>query len=244
MDDYGPETYGERIAGIYDELYDAMFDKEGAADFLTERARSGPALELGIGTGRVALPLKARGVEVHGIDSSPNMVAKMRGKPGGEEIPVTIGDFADIDVEGNSSLIYVPFNTLFALGSQEDQVRCFANVAQHLTDDGVFVTETFVPDVTRYARHQGTEVEDVGSERVMVSFSRHDPVTQTSRSQHVFVTNEGVEMYPVFIRYAWPAEMDLMARLAGMALRERYADWRMTPFTSEAKMHISVYGRA
>ena len=244
MDEYGPDTYGEQIADVYDELYDELFDKHAAAEFLSERARGGPALELGMGTGRVAILLKDKGVDVHGIDTSPKMVEKLRAKPGGEDIPVTIGDFAELDVEGSFPLIYVPFNTLFALESQEAQIRCFETVAEHLTEDGLFVTETFVPDVTRFARHQNTEVTDVRSDRVIVDFTRHDPVTQTSRSNHVFFTNEGIRMYPVVVRYAYPAEMDLMARLAGLALRERYGDWRMSPFTSASGFHISVFGRA
>ena len=243
MDQYGPATYGDRIAEVYDDLYDDLFDKQAAAEFLTERARGGAALELGIGTGRIALLLKDKGVDVHGVDTSTKMVEKLRAKPGGEDIPVTIGDFAELDVEGTFSLIYVPFNTLFALESQEEQIRCFETVAEHLTEDGVFVTETFVPDVTRYVRNQGTEVDNVRSNRVIVSFSRHDPVTQTSRTMHVFFTNEGEQLYPVFIRYAYPAEMDLMARLAGLQLRERYGDWSQTPFSSESQAHISVYGK-
>ncbi|HWL65954.1 MAG TPA: class I SAM-dependent methyltransferase, partial [Actinomycetota bacterium] len=216
--------------------------KSAAADFLAQRARGGPALELGIGTGRVALLLKERGVAVHGIDASEKMVERLREKPGGGDIPVTVGDLADVGVDGSYPLIYVPFNTLFALESQEDQIRCFKNVRDRLTDDGVFVTETFVPDVTRYERNQGTSVEDIRSDRVFVSFSQHDPVTQTSMTQHVFFSSKGIELFPVFLRYAYPAEMDLMARVAGLALRERYGDWRMAPFNSSSTAHISVYG--
>ena len=244
MQGYGPETYGDRIAAVYDDLYDQVFDKEAAATFLAERAGKGPALELAIGTGRVALPLRAKGVQVEGIDASEQMVARLREKPGGAEMKVTMGDFADVDVEGSFKLIYIVFNTLFALQTQEDQIRCFTNVAEHLKDSGVFVLESFVPDLTRFERHQGVNVNDVELDEVMFDVSRHDPVTQTVKSQHIFIRDGATTMYPVFIRYTYPPEMDLMARLAGLALRERYANFKMDPFTSDSKGHVSVYGRA
>lgn len=243
MQGYEPETYGQRIAEIYDELYDQAFDKASAATFLAERARGGPALELAIGTGRVALELAGRGTEVHGIDISEAMVEQLRAKLGGDEITVTMGDFAEVGVERDYPLIYLVFNTFFALTTQDDQIRCLENVARHLTDDGVFVIECFVPDMTRFTRHQNMEVVDVGLDRVMLDASRHDPVTQTVKSQHIFVGDEGTRVYPVFLRYAYPPELDVMARVAGLALRERYADWRATPFTSDAKAHVSVYGK-
>jgi SAM-dependent methyltransferase len=243
MDDYGPETYGDRIAEIYDDLYDEMFDTDGAVSFLAERARGGRALELGIGTGRVAIPLAQAGVDVHGIDASPAMVEKMRAKPGGAEISVVMGDFADVPVEESYRLIFVAFNTLFALGSQEDQLRCFRNVSDHLDSDGVFVVEAFVPDVTRFARHQNVDATDVGSDRARIDVTRHDPVTQTSRTQHIMITPEGTKMYPVMVRYAYPPEMDLMARMAGLVLKERHENWRGAPFTANSPGHVSVYGK-
>jgi SAM-dependent methyltransferase len=244
MHEYGPDTYGDRIADIYDHFYGDLFDNEGAVSFLAERARGGPVLELGIGTGRIALPLKARGLEVHGIDSSPKMIEKLRAKPGGAEIPVTQGDFLELAVDGKFKLVYVPFNTFFALTGQDDQCRCFENVAKHLTDDGLFVVEAFVPDVTRYARHQNAEVMHVDPDEAMLSLARHDPVNQVIRAQHIVFTSEGTKMFPVFLRYAYPSELDLMARLAGLALRERYENWRMSPLTSDSTGHVSVYGRA
>lgn len=243
MRDWEPETYGDRIAEIYDELYMDLFDNEGAVSFLAERAGGGPVLELGIGTGRLALPLSERGLEVHGIDSSQAMVDKLRAKPGGAEIPVTIGDFADVPVSTGYPLVFIAFNTLFALTTQEEQVRCFRNVAARLTDDGVFSVEGFVPDINRYRRHQNTEVTDVDLDRAMVDFSRHDPATQQIRSQHVIIKGSGIEMYPVALRYVYPAEMDLMAQLAGLTLRERYESYRLAPFTSRSGGHISVYAK-
>ncbi|MGH2808711.1 MAG: class I SAM-dependent DNA methyltransferase [Actinomycetota bacterium] len=237
-------TYGERIAHVYDELYEEVFDKAAAVDFLTERARGARALELAIGTGRIALPLKNNGIEVSGIDISEAMVARLRAKPGGGDIPVTIGDFADVGIPGSFEVIFLVFNTLFALTTQEDQLRCFTNVAGHLTDQGIFVVEAFVPDVTRFTRHQSLGVEDVQLDRVQLNAALHDPALQTITSQHVFITDEGTKLYPVKLRYVWPSEMDLMAKLAGMELRERYSSWRRDMFTSSSQSHISVYGRA
>ena len=243
MQGYEPETYGQRIADVYDELYDNAFDKPAAVSFLVDRAGGGPALELAIGTGRVALGLVEAGIEVHGIDISTAMVDRLRAKPGGEQIEVRMGDFASVDVDRDYPLIYLVFNTLFALTSQDEQIRCLENVAKHLTDDGVFVVECFVPDLTRYVRNQNTEVVDVELERVTLDVSRHDPVSQTVKSQHVFISDEGTKLFPVFLRYTYPPELDVMARVAGLALRERYGGFRMSPFTSDSKGHVSVYGK-
>jgi SAM-dependent methyltransferase len=239
---YEPSTYGRKIAEIYDELYGVMFDNEGCVEFLAGKARGGRALELAIGTGRIALPLKEKRVEVHGIDISEDMVAKMREKPGGEEIPVAMGNFVDVGVEGDFDLIYLLFNTFFGVTTQDEQVACFHNVAEHLTPEGVFVVETFVPDLTRFQRHQSTSVVDVQIDRVQLDASRHDPVNQLVHSQHVFLEEGGTRLYPVSLRYAFASEMDLMARLAGLELKERWQDWRRGVFTSDSKSHISVYG--
>ena len=242
--EWDEKTYGEAVAALYDDLYENLFDKASAVQFLAKKAHGGRALELAIGTGRIAIPLRNAGVDVHGIDISEAMVEKLREKPGGEEIPVTMGNFADVGVPGEFQLVFLVFNTLFALTSQEEQLRCFANVAEHLTDDGVFVVEAFVPDVTRFQRHQNTEVTNVEVDRVLMTYSRTDPAMQTVTSQHVFISEKGTKMVPVAIRYIWPSEMDLMAKLAGMELRERYGSWTRDPFTSSSLGHISVYGRA
>jgi SAM-dependent methyltransferase len=243
--EYDIRTYGQRIADVYDEWYGALWDEEtarAATSLLAELAGAGPALELGIGTGRVALPLRAAGVAVHGIDASESMVARLRAKPGGADIPVTIGDFATVPVDGRYPLIFVVFNTFFALLTQEDQLRCFGNVADHLTDGGVFLVEAFVPDLTRYTRGQNTSAIHVGTEQVRLDVARIDPVRQLIVSQHVLLTAEGVRLYPVQLRYAWPSEMDLMARLAGLRLRARWGGWRREPFTAASGSHVSVYG--
>jgi SAM-dependent methyltransferase len=245
MKGYEAHTYGDRIAGVYDELYGTLFDVDATVSLLAELAGGGPALELAIGTGRIALPLADRGVDVTGIDASEAMVAELRAKPGGDDIPVVMGDFADVDIEGRFKLVFVVFNTLFNLATQDEQVRCFTNVTKHLTEDGVFVVEAFVPDVTRYTRHQTTGVDRLDSESVHLEASRHDPVNQTVDSQHIHLRRgEPVEMYPVSIRYAYPSELDLMARLAGLRLRARWGGWHKEPFTSESKFHVSVYEHA
>jgi SAM-dependent methyltransferase len=241
--DYDAATYGDRMAEVYDEWFGVPSDTDDAVRFLSDLAGVGPVLELGIGTGRIALPLAQKGYEVHGIDASEAMVEKLRVKPGGGDIPVTIGDFAEVDVEGDFSLVYVVFNTFFALLSQEDQVRCFSNVARRLREGGVFVIEAFVPDMTRWDRDQRMEAHHVENDSVILGASRHDPVEQRVASNHLVVSEAGVRMYPVRLRYAWPSELDLMARLAGLRLRKRWGGWHREPFTASSGKHISVYDR-
>jgi len=241
--EYDASTYGERIADIYDHLPQVPRNAEAAVSFLASVAGPGPALELGIGTGRIALPLSARGLAVHGLDASPAMVAKLRAKPGGQRIPVTLGDFADFALDVRFRLIYVVFNTFFGLLSQEAQVRCFACVADHLTPDGVFVIEAFVPDPTLFDRGQRVEVRTVETDVVYLATTVHDAAQQRSRSMHVVISGDGVRLYPVQIRYAWPAELDLMARLTGLRLRERWGGFGREPFTATSESHVSVYAR-
>ncbi|MYC08404.1 MAG: class I SAM-dependent methyltransferase [Chloroflexi bacterium] len=246
MNDYTVATYGDKIADVYDEMYPMRADVGATVEALAKLAGDGPALELGIGTGRVALPLAARGVEVHGIDASEAIVAQMRAKPDGNDIPVTIGDFSEFTISADRqlkrfNLIYVVFNTLFQATSQEAQVQCFQSVAAHLTDEGVFLVEAFVPDQTRFTRNQNISAGRVESGLVSVDISRHDPVNQLVQSQHLFVSESGVKLYPVQVRYSWPSELDLMAQLAGMRLRERWGDWYGAPFTASSEYHISIY---
>lgn len=241
MEGYDASTYGERIADVYDEMYGSLFDTRGCVEFLAELAGDGLALELAIGTGRIALPLTERGVRVVGIDISPAMVDKLRAKPGGDAIEVHMGNFADVDVDGRFPLIYLVFNTLFALTTQEEQIECFKNVSAKLEPGGAFVIEAFVPDMTRYDQNQRVGATRVGHDSAELEVSRHDPVGQTSESVHFVISEAGIKMYPVNIRYAWPAEIDLMARLAGLSLRNRYGSWRKDPFTSDSRSHVSIY---
>ena len=249
MEDYGSATYGDRIADVYDSWAGVPADSDDAVAFLAERAGGGPVLELGIGTGRIALPLAARGLEVQGVDASERMVARLRAKPGGDRIPVAVGDFAEVGAlplgPAAFSLVLVVFNTFFALPDQEAQVRCFAGVAARLAPGGAFVIEAFVPDVARFqqGRHHVAAL-DVGVERVRLDVSVHDQVEQRVRAQHVVLDAEGVRLYPVQIRYAWPSELDLMARMAGLRLDERWSDWRAEPFTAQSTRHVSVYRKA
>ena len=215
-------------------------DPTEAVEFLVKQAGVGPALELAIGTGRVALPLAARGIDVHGIDISEPMVARLREKPGGQDIPVTIGDFADVGVEGSYPLIYLVFNTLFGLLTQDEQVRCFENVAEHLEPRGVFVIEAFVPDVTHYNQNQRTSTIGIETESVVLAVSLLDAATQVVDSSHVVLRQGDVRLYPVRIRFAYPSELDLMARIAGLRLRERWGSWAREPYTGEGE-HVSVY---
>jgi SAM-dependent methyltransferase len=245
MQDYDASTYGDRIADFYDDeaVVPLPPDTDSTVDFLAAVAGPGPVLELAVGTGRIALPLAERGIEVHGIDASERMVARLRAKPGGERIPVTMGDFADVGVDSPFSLIFVVFNTFFALLTQDDQARCFANVARRLTPDGLFVLEAFVPDVTRFDRNQRTSTEQVTVDTVQIEASRHYPVEQRVESLRAVIGAGGVQLYPVQIRYAWPSELDLMARLARLRLRERWGGWRREPFTAKSGEHISAYER-
>jgi hypothetical protein len=171
------------------------------------------------------------------------MVARLRAKPGGERIPVTLGDFADVGVDGRFALIFVAFNTFFALETQENQVRCFANVAARLDDGGVFVLEAFVPDLARFDRGQRVSANRVEADLVMLDVALHDPLEQRVSSQHVVIEGDRVRLQPVAIRYAFPAELDLMARLAGLELRERWAGWSREPLTAASGNHVSVYAR-
>jgi SAM-dependent methyltransferase len=243
VDDYEPiMSFGKDSAAIYDDV--PRGDEEAAVAFLERLAGDGPALELAIGTGRIALPLAARGVRVDGIDLSPDMVARLREKPGGEAISVTMGDFAEVPVDGSYRLVYVVYNSLFNLLTQVEQVRCFENVAAHLAADGAFVVEAFVPTfLTRLRDDQYVDAEAVAVDAVWLDVGRHDPVAQRLDETHVHLTRDGVRLYPIVTRYAWPAELDLMARIAGLRLKERWGGWGREPFTSTSTLHVSVYGR-
>ena len=241
MHDYDDTTYGERIADSYDAFYSEF--EASSIDLLGELAGAGPALELGIGTGRIALPLQERGVEVQGIDASVAMIAQLRSKPGGEKIEVIMGSFADFKIEGRFKLIYVVFNTFYGLLTQEEQLSCFKSVGEHLAPGGVFLMDVFVPDLCRFTDNQTVRASSLSEEEVQLDVSRHDPVTQTVTSQHVFLTEGGTRLYPVKLRYAWPTELDLMARLAGLRLQQRWGSWSREEFTQESGRHISIYGQ-
>jgi predicted TPR repeat methyltransferase len=219
-----------------------MFDPavvEATVDFLAELAGSGRALELGIGTGRIAVPLSARGVPVHGIDMSRAMVARLREKPGAERIGVTIGDFATTTMEGAFSVAYLVFNTIENLTTQEAQVACFRNVAAHLEPGGCFVVEVGVPALQRLPPGERFRVFEASETRWGID--EYDVVEQGLVSHHFEVVDGRIERLSIPFRYVWPAELDLMAELAGMRLRERWSGWKREPFTSESRKHVSVW---
>lgn len=240
MKEFDERTYGDRIAAIYDELYPDY--EEATVDLLEELAGDGRALELGIGTGRLALPLSRRGVDVAGIDSSKRMLGRLRAKPGGDELQLVQGSFRQIDIDGRFQLIYVLFNTFYALLTQDAQVDCFRSVADHLQDDGLFLVEAFVPDLARFDRQQTVRAVDLTTDRVNMEVSRHDPLSQQVINQHLIISEEGIRLYPVKLRYAWPSEFDLMARIAGLRLKERWGSWQKAAFTAGSDKHISLYG--
>jgi SAM-dependent methyltransferase len=234
--------FDERVAAGYDEdaaerFAPALLDP--TVDFLAELAGSGTALELGIGTGRVALPLAARGVPVHGIDLSEAMVARLRAKPGGDAIAVTIGDVAATRVEGFFSLVYLVFNTIMNLTTQEAQVACFRNAASHLLPGGCFVIEVNVPQLRRLPPGETFHIFDANE--TYYGIDEYDVANQGLVSHHLTIVDDRHERLSIPFRYVWPAELDLMAALAGMRLRERWGGWGREPFTSESRSHVSVW---
>ena len=236
------DHFGEPVAARYDESSSDMFTPaviEPTVDFLAGLAGDGAALELGIGTGRIALPLSQRGVRVHGIDLSEAMVARLLAKPGAERIGVTIGDFATTTVDGRFSLAYLVFNTIQNLTSQDEQVACFQNVAAHLEPGGCFVIETGVPNLRRLP--PGETVQAFAVSPTYLGFDEFDVAAQGLISHHYTLVDGGLALHSVPFRYVWPSELDLMARIAGMRLRERWSGWQREPFTSESTKHVSVW---
>ncbi|MGC4894089.1 class I SAM-dependent DNA methyltransferase [Micromonospora sp. DT31] len=235
--------------GLFGRLWAATYDGPGnpdpgpAVDFLAPLADGGPVLELAIGTGRVALPLAARGLAVEGVEASPEMVAHLRTKPGGADLPVTIGDMADVPVTGPYRLVFLVFNTLFNLVSEERQAACFRNVARVLAPGGAFVIETFVPDPAGFDRDEQVQVRQVTENSATIRLHQYDRAAQTFVRQTVTFDTSGVHLKPFAMRYAWPEQVDELAERAGLRLAERYADWHRTPFDADSPAHISIYRR-
>ncbi|GGZ60337.1 methyltransferase [Streptomyces inusitatus] len=234
--------FGESVAATYDRTESDMFAPDvvdTTAGFLADLAGGGRALELGIGTGRIALPLARRGVEVQGIDLSRAMAARLREKPGGDAIGVTIGDFARTRVDGTFSVAYLVFNTIMNLTTQEEQVACFRNAAAHLEPGGCFVVEVMTPELRRLPPGQNVVPYHVSPTRW--AFDLYDVATQATSSNYIEVVDGRGEYRTIPFRYVWPSELDLMARLAGLRLRERWEGWTREPFTSESPRHVSVW---
>ncbi|WP_426245640.1 class I SAM-dependent DNA methyltransferase [Nocardioides sp. LHG3406-4] len=241
MDGFDPATSfaGETAQRYDDEL---RGDETETVEFLARLAGSRPALELAIGTGRVAVPLAERGVEVHGIEISEDMVAQLRAKPHGRDLPVTLGDMSRADAPGSDyALVYLVFNTIHNLLTQDDQVRCYENAARHLAPDGAFVVETGVPEAWLKGRRQFVDAEYVAAGEVVLDVTSYDPVSQVADENHVHLSAAGVRMGPISHRLAYPSEHDLMARIAGLRLVDRWGGWLGEPFTADSERHISVY---
>jgi SAM-dependent methyltransferase len=237
--------FDERIAATYEAKWPELFDPavvDPAVSFLADLARSGTALEFGIGTGRLALPLSRQGIRVHGIELSPAMAARLRAEPEAAGIGVTIGDFATATANGTFGLAYLVRNTIMNLTTQDAQVECFRNAAGHLEPGGCFVIEVIVPELQRLPPGETVRAFTVTPRHL--GFDEYDIAAQGVISHHYWVDNGELETFSAPFRYVWPSELDLMARLAGMTLRERWSDWNREPFTSDSMSHISVWQKS
>lgn len=237
--------FDERIAPLYETLWPEIHDAvvvDAAVDLLAALAGPGPILEFGVGTGRIARPLSRRGVHVHGIELSPAMAAELKAREGGRDVAVTVGDFATTRVDGTFTLVYLVANTITNLTTQEEQVACFRNAAAHLGPGGLFVIENYVPALQRLAPGETTHL--FAATPTHVGFEEYDPAGQIAVSHHWWDVDGRLIRLSSPHRYLWPAELDLMARLAGLALRERQGGWRREPFTAESRSHVSVWEKA
>jgi SAM-dependent methyltransferase len=242
MEGYQPvQSFGPDVAPSYKEL--KRGDELAAVSFLSQLANGGPALELAIGTGRIALPLASKGIRVAGIDFSPAMLEQLRLQPGGNEILVTEGDIVDVPVEGQYQLIYILWNSFFNILTQDGQIQCVKNVAKHLTATGYFVMEAYVPSFLYTLKdEQYVNAEAILLDEVKLDVLRHDCAAQTIEESHISITPAGIHLNPVVQRYAWPSEIDLMAKIAGLHLKNRWRNWEKMPFSATSGLHISVYG--
>jgi hypothetical protein len=237
--------FDEWIAQHYETLWPELFDPafvEPSLDFLADLAGTGAALEFGIGTGRIALPLSCRGVRVHGIELSPAMITQLQTQAGAENIGVTLGDFATATVEGTFSVVYLLRNTITNLTSQDEQVECFRNAATHLEPGGTFVIENYVPELRRIPPGENTHAFTATPTHIGVG--EYDVANQIEVSRHWWLVDGDLKTFSSPHRYVWPSELDLMSQLAGMALRERWSGWHREPFTAESRSHVSVWEKA
>ena len=243
MHEHDPTADGRGIGDDHDDLDDhdeGDRDTDGAVARLVELAGAGPVLELGVGTGRLALPLAARGLEVHGVDCLDDVLERLRAKAGAERLKAWTGDVAETEVPGSFALV-IAIDTIFALPDQDSQVRCFANAARHLAPGGRFVVEAWIPQLERFTSGSAISVRVLGHDRVSLDVARLDPVNQRMETTQVSLRDGDVRLSPASHRYAWPSELDLMGRLAGLELESRHEDWRDTPFTGRSETHVSVY---
>lgn len=242
MRDFDPmASFGPDVAARYDDVLRG--DEPETIALLQELAGDGPVLELAIGTGRIGLPLAATGIRVDGVEQSPAMIERLRTKPGGDAVRVEQGDMTDVDMGQHYRLVLVVFNTVYNLLTQDDQVRLFENAARHLDEDGVFLVEAAMPGPQYRLEPQYVDAERVELGRVVLDVGRYDPVTQLLDEVHVTLGAEGVRLSPIVTRFAWPSELDLMARIAGLRLHHRWGGWQREPFTAASTRHVSVWGR-
>jgi len=240
---YDPAAYGRAVAEEYDSLYRTVPETAETVAALADMSNGEPILEMGIGTGRLALPLRARGIEVAGIEGSEEMVEQLRAKTGGGDVPVVIGDFAEARVEGEFAVVVLALHTIFGLPSPEQQIRCFENAARHLRPGGVFVIEARVIDPADFKGGQALAPRFADTEQVELQVQRFDAVTQRVDVTNIHLSGGGVKLNSYVNQYATPREFDLMARIAGLRLRERWEDWLHEPFTAHSRRHVSVYER-
>jgi methyltransferase family protein len=244
MERFDPRTSFGYVTSLHYDAEDTRGDEEETVEFLARIADGRDALEFAVGTGRIALPLAAAGVRVDGLEQSPHMVDRMREKPGGDDIEVLIGDMSEDGTGRRYGLVYLVFNTIGNLLTQDGQVRCFENAARHLDDDGVFVLECRVPSASSRPGHQFVDAERVSADEVVLDVNRYDPVTQVLDEVHLHITESGIRLGPISVRLASPPEFDLMARIAGLRLRDRFGGWRGEPFTADSRRHVSVYEKS
>ena len=240
MKGFGPSTFGELNAEDYDRLHDPG-TTDAAVDLIADLAGAGDVLELAIGTGRVALPLAARGINMTGFDASPDMLAKLKEKPGGADIPAHVADMAVFDLGQRFDFAFLIFNTLYNLTTQAEQVSCFQCVGDHLKPGGQFLVEAFMPDREVFVNNQAVRTRHVSFNTAWIEAVQHDPVTQQINFQRIGFTPDGIKMVPLPMRYVWPSELDLMAQLAGLTLQHRWGGWHREPFGAGSDMHVSVY---
>jgi SAM-dependent methyltransferase len=238
--DFDPSAYGRNIASHYDQT-SGIADSDVEVATIAELSRGEPILEFGIGTGRLALPLVESGHRVAGIDGSAEMVRLLRQKPRGAAIPVELGDFSEVRVEGQFGLVVLAMNTIYALPSQEAQVRCFHNATRHLSLGGLFVIEAWLPDLGAYRNGRSMRIYEHRDGEVVLEASEIFPARQFMQTNKIFLKSDSVKVFPANHRYAWPAELDLMAELAGMRLRHRWADWSKTAYGDESVAHVSAW---
>jgi SAM-dependent methyltransferase len=246
VEGYDASTYGERFADVYDDWYAGVSDAGATVEVVAALAAGGPVLELGVGTGRLAVPLAARGLEVHGVDASPAMVERLRAKPGGEAVHVVLADFAEVGVEvpGGFAVAFVAFNTLFNLTTAEAQRRCFANVARRLREGGSFLVEAFVPDPDAAPSGKGLTTSSIGTDRVVLQATSADAEAQTITGSNITITEAGIRLRPWHIRWATPDQLDEMAVAAGLEPAERWSGWDRSPAGPDDVRHVSVYRRS